>query len=221
SRRDRDGGRALVPRAGRASTVPELGHPHRRRRAQHAGVPPRAAFPRGHPRDHAHLLQLPRRWSARRARPKAEGRLVQNALEQIPDAVLNATRGADGGTDAEHDDLALVLPALREPLQHRERFGPRFAGKTAFDELGARGAPAVEAGILERAFLEARPLRAGLAEVGAVELARGEDASRPRCEQRGEALAELETTEVTGHEVRYGELEPVEFGLAKVDVGQA
>src|SRR4051812_31326167 len=54
-------------------------------------------------------------------------------LQRVPDPDLDARSGFHGGTDAHADDLALVLPALRERLKHGEAGGTHLAGLPAQD----------------------------------------------------------------------------------------
>src|SRR2546428_581329 len=87
------------------------------------------------------------------------------------------------------------------------RAGGGLPREPALDELRARRGPAIEPRVVERALLEAGPLRADLAEVRAVELARGERASGPGHEKRSELLVEPEPAEIARDEVADGELE--------------
>ena len=59
-------------------------------------------------------------------------------LERVPDPDLDAWSGLDRGTDAHADDLALVLPALGERLEHGEAGGAHVAGLPSQD-VGSRG----------------------------------------------------------------------------------
>src|SRR5438552_8541270 len=139
--------------------------------------------------------------------------------------------------DSEHEDrvdeLGVAEIVSAEIVLRPDRVDPRragtrrpsterdahdLAGEAAVDELSPRRGPAVEPRIVERTLLEARALGHDLTEVGSVELAGHEGASRPRYEERSELLVETQAAEVACDEVGDGDLALVEARLPKVDV---